>query len=316
MAPDSFLEFTESDALNRLSQTAPRSTFAAVDRTDSAIYLHKDYGALEVDDFIHKLDFRITAIAVSAATQERIAVITYCKDLNDWDGNRVANKDQLSLIIKSNNVGNQFTLVLSETEGGNEHKNSPAQVYVVGTTYYAKIKKIGTSASIFIYSDEDRTTLIDSSVLVLQSDYAFRYLLIPQSLDVATAFTCSGYVENLDTRRTTWAEAMIRRVGEDIPIYRESEGAVGTYGDPASTWALHATERMLITRPKPSVRDSIAGRIDQSEYVAHLLGDTVARSHDYLLLDGVKYEVIKIDTLKKRGTRFSKVAQLKRMDEG
>ena len=194
---DSFLTFTESDALNRLSQTAARSTFAAVDRTDDVIYLYKDYGALEFDDFTHEFDFRITAIAVSAATQERIAVITYCKQLNDWNGNLAALKDQLSFIIKSNNVGNQFTLVWEETEGGNEYKDEPGQVYTVGTTYYAKIRKSGTTATIYIYSDAVRATLIDSSVLTLQSDYAFRYLLIPQALDAETSQTCSGYVENL-----------------------------------------------------------------------------------------------------------------------
>jgi len=113
-----------------------------------------------------------------------------------------------------------------------------------------------------------------------------------------------------------WIESQIRRTGEDVPIYRETEGAVGTYGDPASTWSVVATERMLITRPRASAVDSIAGRIDKSEYVAHLLSDTVARSHDYLLLDGVKYEIINVDTTKKRGTSFSKVAQIKKMDEG
>lgn len=113
-----------------------------------------------------------------------------------------------------------------------------------------------------------------------------------------------------------WIESLIKRTGEDVAIYRETEGAVGSYGDPASTWAVVATEKMLITRPRASALDSIAGRIDKSEYVAHLLSDTVARSHDYLLLDGVKYEVINVDTLKKRGTAFSRVAQLKKMDVG
>jgi hypothetical protein len=113
-----------------------------------------------------------------------------------------------------------------------------------------------------------------------------------------------------------WIESLIRRTGEDVPIYHETEGGLGAYGDPASTWAVLATEKMLITRPRPSVRDGIAGRIDQSQFIAHLLSTTVATPHDYLLLDGVKYEIIKIDTLKKRGTNFSRVAQLKRMEEG
>ena len=99
-------------------------------------------------------------------------------------------------------------------------------------------------------------------------------------------------------------------------IYRETEGVVGAYGDPASTWALQATEKILITRPKASARDSIAGRIDDSEYVAYLLSASVARSHDYLLLDAVKYEIINVDTLKKRGTDFGSVAQLRRLEEG
>lgn len=113
-----------------------------------------------------------------------------------------------------------------------------------------------------------------------------------------------------------WIDSMVKRTGEDVEIYRETEGALGSYGDPTSTWARVATEKILISRPKPSIRDLIAGRIDSSEYVAHLLSDTVAISRDHLLLDGVKYEVLNIDTLKKRGTNFGRVAQLAKLDEG
>jgi len=113
-----------------------------------------------------------------------------------------------------------------------------------------------------------------------------------------------------------WINSLVRRTGEDVGIYRETEGALGAYGDPASTWALQATEKILITRPKASARDSIAGRIDSSEYVAYLLSTSSVASHDYLLLDSVKYEVITVDTLKKRGTDFGKIAQLKKMTEG
>jgi len=113
-----------------------------------------------------------------------------------------------------------------------------------------------------------------------------------------------------------WIAPMVKRTGENVAIYRETEGAVGSYGDPASNWSVVATEKMLITRPRANAVDSIAGRIDKSEYVAYLLPATVARSHDYLLLDTVKYEIINIDTFKKRGTNFGHVAQLKKMDVG
>ncbi len=113
-----------------------------------------------------------------------------------------------------------------------------------------------------------------------------------------------------------WINSLVRRTGENIGIYRETEGIIGSYGDPASTWALQATEKILITRPKASARDSIAGRIDDSEYVGYLLSDSVARGHDYLLLDSIKYEVVNVDTRKKRGTAFGKIAKLNKMDEG
>jgi len=113
-----------------------------------------------------------------------------------------------------------------------------------------------------------------------------------------------------------WINSLVRRTGENVGIYRETEGAVGAYGDPASTWDLQATEKILITRPKASARDSIAGRIDDSEYVGYLLSDSVVMSHDYLLLDSIKYEVINADTLKKRGTAFGRVAKLSKMTEG
>lgn len=114
-----------------------------------------------------------------------------------------------------------------------------------------------------------------------------------------------------------WIESLIRRTGEDVPIHRETEGGLGAYGDPTSTWAVTATERMLITRPKPSARDSIAGRIDDSEWWGYFLVDTVVRGHDYLIPnDGSKYEVINVDNVTKRGTVFAKKATLKKMDEG
>ena len=113
-----------------------------------------------------------------------------------------------------------------------------------------------------------------------------------------------------------WINSLVTRTGEDVGIYRETEGALGAYGDPASTWALQATEKILITKPKASARDSVAGRIDDSAYIGYLLSTSVVRSHDFLLLDAVKYEVINADTLKKRGTDFGSVAQLKKMTEG
>ena len=113
-----------------------------------------------------------------------------------------------------------------------------------------------------------------------------------------------------------WIDPLVKRKGENVGIYRETEGAVGTYGDPASTWTLAATEKILITRPKASARDTIAGRIDDSEYIGYCLSDSIVRSHDYLLLDDVKYEVVNVDTLKKRGTSFGRVAKLDKMDEG
>ncbi len=47
-----------------------------------------------------------------------------------------------------------------------------------------------------------------------------------------------------------------------------------------------------------------------------ILFPSVAVAYDYLLLDGVKFEVINIDPVKKRGTTFGNIADLKKMDEG
>jgi len=196
MTVEDFTTWTESDPSNRLSQTAARSTFTNLYRTDDNTYLWKNKAG-ELQNFILYFSFKISSIDNDTSTI-RLMALTVTNNRDDYTDNRLAGETQFGLQIRSASSTTKYWFVAYETWTGSLYTTAGAvDSKDVGTTYYVKITKSGTSLNIRTYSDPEYTTQIESLNLTLHANHNLTYLLVPQSAKLATAIKASGYVEDL-----------------------------------------------------------------------------------------------------------------------
>lgn len=196
MTIEDFTTYTESDPSNRLSQTAIRSTFTNLYRTDDNTYLWKNKSG-DLQDFILYFTFKISAIDSDTPTI-RLMAFSVVDNRDDYTDNRLANETQFGLQIRSASSTTKYWFVAFETWVGSLYTTAGAvDSKNVGTEYYVKITKSGTSLNIRTYSDAEYTNQIESLNLTLHADHNLTYLLVPQSAKLATAIKATGYVENL-----------------------------------------------------------------------------------------------------------------------
>ncbi|KKL45269.1 hypothetical protein LCGC14_2357380, partial [marine sediment metagenome] len=193
MATEDLTTYTESDALNRLTETASRVTWAGLDRVDADIYLYKDYGLDYFDgDFAHYLTVRQDAggafCAAWGLTNALGGVVPH--EWNDLDMLMVyftgAKLKMWEISGTVNNFSNDYDITN-------------------GITYYLTIVRdeaggvgYGTLKT-FIYSDSGRTTLLATLSLNLQqSKKDFRYVQLATSYGIGGGTPVDGYAEDLD----------------------------------------------------------------------------------------------------------------------
>ncbi|GAI09485.1 unnamed protein product, partial [marine sediment metagenome] len=91
-------------------------------------------------------------------------------------------------------------LRLDYKDGGNpaDDHTGPGKVQV-GTTYYLTVERSGGSVTCKIFSDAERTVLVDTlSITMFVPERTYRYLFGFSGFDAdATYYPTSGYVENL-----------------------------------------------------------------------------------------------------------------------
>jgi len=78
----------------------------------------------------------------------------------------------------------------------------------------------------------------------------------------------------------------LERFGEEVDIYRKTEGSLDDYGDATPTWSKQATEYVLFDRLEGfsgfTARHEVAGRMKDVEKVAYAKSGTEAAAGDYL----------------------------------
>ena len=78
----------------------------------------------------------------------------------------------------------------------------------------------------------------------------------------------------------------LKRFGEEVDIYRKSEGDVDDYGDSSPTWSKQASEYVMFDKLESfsglSVRHEVSGRMKDVEKVAYAKSDTDAQAGDYV----------------------------------
>jgi len=231
LGQEDFTTWTEIGVVARLSQTADRSTFTGLRRTDANTLLY-DTKTGQLQNFTYYFKFRLTNITSDAKTI-RVHPLSVLEDKKDYRTLQNNSKKQFGLQIRSTNSTTVFWFVLYEsTSLASSWFAAGAANKTKNTDYYVKLTKAGTALNVKIYSDAAFTNQIESLSLTLHANYNLPYLACPQSIGMATDIPMSGYMENLtdvlltDGSANLNAEFEVRHSGsEDLTAVFETSSS-------------------------------------------------------------------------------------------
>jgi len=189
--------FTETDPNSKLTVTRDKVLATDLNRDESA-YVYRDMGADYFDgDF--EFNFEIEATDNPGGSYGQFYVMTLANSVNDFGSIKAASGDMLGIGVATRDPDWKLT----EVVGGTEYSSLLDDVGSQATKYYATFKRdesVGTYGTIYLYlySDADRTTLVDSTSLALHSKQDFRYLYALQSQDIDNSVQrATGYIQNI-----------------------------------------------------------------------------------------------------------------------
>jgi len=224
LVQDNFTTWTESDASGRISKTASRVTWTNLNRTDTNTYIYKNKAGT-LQNFIRYFTLRITAIQ-SASQTIREGVIFVSEHLDDYTDVNAGGYESFGLILRSANSTTTYSLIPWETYNTTGYAVSLGNNLLnVGTTYYCKIVKSGTSWMLYVYTDPafsipEPDYGAGGKGLVLHGNWNLQYMMIAQSINLANSVTISGYLENLKdsliedgTPQNLKAKFVVRKAG-------------------------------------------------------------------------------------------------------
>jgi len=193
MAYVDFTTFTEVDPNSDITLTSDTCSFDTLDNGANA-WVYKDEGVDFFDgDFNHEVQVKITG---QTGGYGRAMVWSLTNTITDFK----SCSDGLGVAF--NHRGGNRWIELYERNSSTEY--SDYGNYTENTDYYLTIERdesIGTYGRIYcyIYSDSNRTTLLDTLQLDLHEKVDFRYIFCLQRLGGAgSGSTYTGYVKNLN----------------------------------------------------------------------------------------------------------------------
>lgn len=199
-APPAYIDFTTFSELagGYLSQIETRSTWANLDRTDE--------GNAYLDDYLpndYTVYFTLRLTDIESNTGGTVLVYPFIAAENpytDWNALLSGNYEAYGIRVNSPlSQSSSYTLTLIECQNGGAWGQSLGESLTVGTDYYIKLEKAGTSWSAWIYSDPTYSSLLDTETLDLQEAHlSENCLCVPLAQDASNGpRTSSGYVEYL-----------------------------------------------------------------------------------------------------------------------
>lgn len=190
---EDFTTYTEQNG--DISVTSSRCTFITM-RRDSVARLYKDFSAGHFGDFEH--DFTsVINIAEAGDSSDRswgnIHSLTDTVDLarNINDGFYIS-------VSQNSDVFGNFRYQLTQKEDGTKLDFDLGVIRLVDF-YYLTIKRSGTLGTVKIYSDSDRTNLLETLSITCNTT-TYQYLLVVQAGGWTSdpADYINGYIEDLD----------------------------------------------------------------------------------------------------------------------
>ena len=186
---EDFTTYEEEDPNSHINVTAHHIDHLAY--SDEAAYVYKDRGVDHFGDFIHLIDVK------SGFEEEESESFMWMlsNDIDDAHGLLVALKTSIGVNFKQ--VWGDNTVCLHESYGGNRYYTTSFNGEV-DTWYYLAIQKSGTSLTLKIYSDSERTNLLTTLSLTLQADHKFRYIFPCNTVNTDQAIFMNNDIANLD----------------------------------------------------------------------------------------------------------------------
>lgn len=213
MAVEDLNYFTEVDPNNHLSIVAYYTAwFQAINNEENAYFYSEAWNGALSGSFEFDFQFNIT----STQPNGTVFLLSFTNDLGDAYYN-ILNGDLLGVSVFQNPDGGDLEVRLHEYYNSNESSTSDTYVISTGTDYYCTIKRDESlgwgTLYLYIYSDNLRTTLLDTLIVNLHNRVNFHYLYLSQSLNISQngtpiTGTC-GYLERISTS-----------VGEDFPAIK------------------------------------------------------------------------------------------------
>lgn len=191
MAED-FTTYTEYDPDTDYTITSSKITIDTV-RHDAEGYVAKDKGSGHFNgDFEHLADVCATAFSNNSAELHLWCLGTVLGYI-DAIGNRIEQFFNMS------SSGSTYHLYIRERYGATHYQDLLGSISL-STVYYIKLKRVSSTFYCYIYSDPDRTSLIDTLSLSLHETASYRYIYgtIAMGSGWNPSYTGSGYIENLD----------------------------------------------------------------------------------------------------------------------
>lgn len=184
--------YTEVDANGRISVSATTANVTALTRAEDA-YLYYDYGAGYFSASF-SIDFDFNAIRTTDAGTTAFFISSMANSVDDFKDIDDASGDAITVGYKPSLTASYYWIDLLELDGGTQYADTTgAGALSYGTTYYYTMYRNDNEGDygtiyLYIYSDDARTSLIDTlSVALHSSKKDYRYLYAVQSLNTGDA---------------------------------------------------------------------------------------------------------------------------------
>jgi len=179
--------WTEEDAGGYLN-VSPNTKVTATNLPGNATaYLYKDFSADHFGDFVHTLEFQVTAADLGGY----LILAGYTND-----GATVPASWSSGLWVAAYYDGSNVRVGIG-INGAHYACNVVNYALSLNTTYYVDIGRYGTNFIVYVYSDADKTQLVAQANYTVSSD-AYRYAYLCAAEGGTDTETISGYVENFD----------------------------------------------------------------------------------------------------------------------
>jgi len=203
MVWEAFNTWAETDPVNRLTQTATRSTWTGLTRADAPTALVEDYGAGSIGTaFTYQFVLHISDIEAGDADNRVLAMVITAQNVPGAPDPDPAPRWAISAVEDADD-DLEYTLRIRVMDTATNQASDTSSLLDVGTTYYITLVRsnLGKTLTVTIRTVSHVGPVEDTIVAFLDTfTETFRYLKVPNKQDYASdiADESTGYIEFLD----------------------------------------------------------------------------------------------------------------------